>query len=67
MLTWISCREPIDNHCGCPNDTLPEPNRHGHIYIASEIERARLGTRRRPTRLKKEKKIFLGYFIHVRF
>jgi hypothetical protein len=21
MLTWISYREPIDNHCGCPNTT----------------------------------------------
>ncbi len=22
MLTWISCREFVDNHCGCPNPSL---------------------------------------------
>nr|CAD40057.3 OSJNBa0085C10.9 [Oryza sativa Japonica Group] len=24
MLTWISCREPIDNHCGCPKGLYDE-------------------------------------------
>ncbi len=52
MLIWISYREPIDNHCGCPNwcflGGALQPRQVTCIVLAAKVETHRLSLTHHP-------------------